>query len=132
MCAALDPASKTMDNQVIADAIAKVWKQYYEARSMPVSTMISLVLCTCGDTGESLASMSDQVRNYLKDNTTIVKGRMGGIMRPTLTAQFNASVARDLLKEVVATNDHKCPSCGNDRVSKCEKSCWKCGSNLHK
>lgn len=32
--------------------------------------------------------------------------------------------------ESVATNNHICPSCNNDRVSKTEKSCWKCGSKL--
>lgn len=28
-------------------------------------------------------------------------------------------------------NDYVCPGCGNDRVSKCEQTCWKCGGNLH-
>jgi hypothetical protein len=32
--------------------------------------------------------------------------------------------------EVQAVNDHTCPTCKNDRCSKTEKSCWKCGSNL--
>lgn len=29
-----------------------------------------------------------------------------------------------------AINDHVCPSCKNDRVSKTETSCWKCGGLL--
>ena len=29
-----------------------------------------------------------------------------------------------------AINDHICPSCKNDRVSKSEASCWKCGGKL--
>src|SRR5271165_2392511 len=29
-----------------------------------------------------------------------------------------------------AKNDHVCPSCKNDRCSKTEKSCWKCGAVL--
>lgn len=28
-------------------------------------------------------------------------------------------------------NDHVCPTCNNERCSKQEKTCWKCGSNLH-
>lgn len=27
-------------------------------------------------------------------------------------------------------NDHTCPSCKNDRCSRSEKSCWKCGEKL--
>jgi hypothetical protein len=27
-------------------------------------------------------------------------------------------------------NDHVCPACWNDKCSKTEKSCWKCGSPL--
>lgn len=30
----------------------------------------------------------------------------------------------------VAVNNHICPSCKNDRCSKSEKSCWKCGGVL--
>lgn len=29
-----------------------------------------------------------------------------------------------------AVNDRTCPSCGNDRCSTTEKSCWKCGNQL--
>ena len=29
-----------------------------------------------------------------------------------------------------AINDHICRHCGNNRVSKSEKSCWKCGGSL--
>lgn len=29
-----------------------------------------------------------------------------------------------------AINNHICPTCKNDRVSKSEKSCWKCGNKL--
>lgn len=30
----------------------------------------------------------------------------------------------------VAVNDHTCVHCGNDRCSKKEKSCWKCGNPI--
>jgi hypothetical protein len=29
------------------------------------------------------------------------------------------------------TNDHVCPLCRNTRCSKTEKSCWRCGADLH-
>lgn len=31
---------------------------------------------------------------------------------------------------VVAINDHVCPTCKNDRCSRSEKNCWKCGGVL--
>ena len=30
----------------------------------------------------------------------------------------------------VAVNDYVCPTCKNDRCSKSEKTCWKCGGTL--
>lgn len=30
----------------------------------------------------------------------------------------------------MAINDHTCPTCKNNRCSKTEKSCWKCGNKL--
>lgn len=30
----------------------------------------------------------------------------------------------------VAINNHVCPTCKNDRCSKSERSCWKCGNAL--
>lgn len=30
----------------------------------------------------------------------------------------------------VAVNNHTCPHCKNDRCSKTEKSCWRCGGKL--
>jgi hypothetical protein len=29
-----------------------------------------------------------------------------------------------------AVNDHVCPTCKNNRCSKSEKTCWKCGGKL--
>ncbi len=31
-----------------------------------------------------------------------------------------------------AINDFTCPTCNNERCSKMEKKCWKCGNNLHR
>jgi hypothetical protein len=30
----------------------------------------------------------------------------------------------------IAVNDHTCPTCGNNRCSKSEKTCWRCGGVL--
>lgn len=34
------------------------------------------------------------------------------------------------MPEVVAINDHICPGCGNNKCSKAERTCWKCGGAL--
>lgn len=34
------------------------------------------------------------------------------------------------MPEVVAINDHICPGCGNNKCSKTERTCWKCGGTL--
>jgi hypothetical protein len=35
-----------------------------------------------------------------------------------------------VISSSVSINDHTCPTCKNDRCSKTEKSCWKCGNSL--
>jgi hypothetical protein len=35
-----------------------------------------------------------------------------------------------IVSSSMPTNDYTCPSCKNDRCSKTEKSCWKCGNKL--
>jgi len=36
----------------------------------------------------------------------------------------------DQFKPKSAINDHVCPGCKNDRCSKSERICWKCGGSL--
>lgn len=36
----------------------------------------------------------------------------------------------DRIGSLPAENNHVCPHCKNDKVSKKEKSCWKCGGEL--
>lgn len=63
------------------------------------------------------------------------KGAKGGIHKPTLVEQHQSYAAvmhsNQTESVTVAANDHVCPSCKNDRVSKAERTCWKCGSSLH-
>lgn len=40
------------------------------------------------------------------------------------------SLPAPLKATAAVVNDHVCPSCGNDRCSKQERSCWKCGNRL--
>jgi hypothetical protein len=120
-----------MDDQSIKQAIEQVWLNYGNCNRMNMPAMVSIVLSKLNVI--STFQAEDQVRKCIRETHLCVKGRDGGIMRPNLTAQFNASVERDLLKEVSATvaiNNHTCPSCRNDRVSKSEHSCWKCGNKL--
>jgi len=44
-----------------------------------------------------------------------------------ITGAISAVVKPSVMSPV---NDHICPHCRNDRVSKTEKSCWRCGEKL--
>lgn len=54
-----------------------------------------------------------------------VCGKSPGQLAAELTKNIN-----DRLGELPAENNHVCPHCDNDKCSKSEKSCWKCGGKL--
>jgi hypothetical protein len=65
--------------------------------------------------------------------------KVNAVIRPTCTqcrecwdqeARWIDQIVKELDKKKPAVNDHVCPCCGNDKVSKTEKSCWKCGGTL--
>lgn len=53
-----------------------------------------------------------------------VRGRYGVPLTVKITTQASVSATGQ------AINDHVCPTCTNNRCSKSEKSCWKCGGKL--
>lgn len=65
------------------------------------------------------------IKKFLQEETgvgsiSILHGPNGGVFQ-----------AKRLAVSQQAVNDHVCPCCRNERVSKSEKTCWKCGGNLH-
>ena len=52
----------------------------------------------------------------------------GGALTPTSNEPKSAKKCDDNLP---AVNDWVCPTCNNNRVSKCESKCWWCGNDLH-
>lgn len=83
------------------------------------------------------------ITEYLNDEVragrlVLTRGMKGGISKPDLNDQWQSYAAVMQAKDVginpvvsVAVNDHVCPCCKNDKVSKAERTCWKCGGNLH-
>lgn len=53
------------------------------------------------------------------------------IVKELITAPVESCTLPVPMAYVAAVNDHVCPSCNNNRCSKSEKSCWRCGSSLH-
>jgi hypothetical protein len=64
---------------------------------------------------------------YLSQNSLLVAHAQTGAG----DSKYSVAAVQRCRLETVAINDHICPSCGNKRVSKSEKSCWKCGNSLH-
>jgi hypothetical protein len=50
--------------------------------------------------------------------------------RLDLGIEVEFTVPLTIASSKVLVNDHTCPTCKNDRCSKSEKSCWKCGNQL--
>lgn len=56
--------------------------------------------------------------------------RMGISDGPVWNSRGSSSDDTLSLPTTAAVNDHTCPSCGNNRCSKAEVKCWKCGGVL--
>lgn len=58
-------------------------------------------------------------------------GEWSPFMGEVTEAEFKAARLPKSTSPSEVMNNHTCPSCGNTRVSKSEKSCWLCGNSLH-
>lgn len=52
------------------------------------------------------------------------------VYRPQASEHSIIPTSSDVGAPTIAINNHTCPSCKNDRCSKSEKTCWKCGGKL--
>lgn len=117
-----------LTDEQIKLALDTLWDSYPSHVRFNLPFMVSTACSLLGSTVGSYGSDSQKVIDYIKANYVIVIGKDGGVMRPNIPV---------LVKDVVtsptsaAVNNHICPCCGNDKVSKTERSCWKCGGNLH-
>lgn len=50
-----------------------------------------------------------------------------GVLTSPLKVTAKLSTSTKAIKAGEAVNDYVCPACNNDKCSKTEKSCWKCG-----
>ncbi len=76
---------------------------------------------------ESLATaLANQMSATFPRETFVIKaiGSNGEPIHANVTVSSNTAI------NAPAINNHTCPTCRNDRCSKTEKSCWKCGSKL--
>lgn len=118
-------------------AIKKVWDEYPHINAIPKYHLISRA---CHQLAVNYDLFSQQFSEYI-DRLVAAgtlgsrKGRTGGIFRQNQPSNRitddDIRKCMDKLQSMPAINDHICPCCGNDRVSKSERSCWKCGGSLH-
>ncbi len=70
---------------------------------------------------------------YVKIRVDIKGQEMDGLV--SLYDVLEIQLAEPLKQVVVSTtmgavNDHVCATCGNDRCSRTERSCWRCGAPI--
>jgi hypothetical protein len=114
-----------LTEEQIKEAVDKALEKY---KALPMFNAVSMVMEQITEmyhvsAYQDYREVSNQVDKYLLQqladkNLFWKKGKSGGIYRP-----INQ-------KNKVAINDYICPCCGNDRCSKSELICWKCGGNL--
>jgi hypothetical protein len=65
--------------------------------------------------------------NYDTSGTTIL---CGGVVAIRSSQVINQNAPTIPPPPVQTVNDHTCSVCGNDKCSKAEKSCWRCGTPI--
>jgi hypothetical protein len=79
---------------------------------------------------DTIPNIADYPYTLLVGEIMPVHSRVSGcITDQDAVDMLNRIIAAN--KPDVAINNHICPTCGNTRVSACEKSCWRCGNSLH-
>lgn len=73
--------------------------------------------------------VSGEIMEVPFDPTASIK--LSKYYKATLTNKCPPPVAIVCDPNAPAVNDHVCPTCKNTRCSKTEKTCWRCGNNLH-
>lgn len=123
------------DKECIRRHTVQVLENY---KTVPGMTLVSMIMQRMGvsPAQHDWRDAETKVVSFLADEVragALVRSRgpKGGISLPTFTAELNRPIHGQQATVAVAVNDHVCPGCKNDRVSKSEKSCWKCGCSLH-
>lgn len=83
---------------------------------------------------ENYDSVSLQVERFIRESPSfeLRQGKNGGVFRKTLNFPVTSGTLPAPIPHVVAVtvNNHTCSACGNNKCSKDEKSCWKCGASI--
>jgi hypothetical protein len=130
-----------MDEEMKAWLKAEI-KVFFDKRSQPVvrGVLHSYLMGRIPCYPREYAKVSRRVLDMLTldggilEGYTVIRGRSGGIIRDKDYAAKDAAATQAIYDALTTAskpiNDHVCPSCGNDKVSKTERSCWKCGGKL--
>lgn len=93
--------------------------------NQPFSLLLNEATKKCDELNAATASMTlgikYEVRQLLPSGRSLT---IGAISKATIPSVVKEAAS------TLAVNDHTCKACGNDRCSKTEKSCWKCGNKL--
>ncbi len=130
-------AGKANDGQALAwgHVVDTLLAQY--GPTIHVRTMVSVVMYKLNVRLELQASLGLQVERFLNETYTIAKDKKVGTKLQYIEMKSIAGVPFTVPELLVndsfaiksIKNDYTCP-CGNDKCSKVEKSCWKCGAPI--
>jgi len=113
--------------------------------SMPLSRLVEAVCNSIrGLKPENYNRVAAQVERFIRESPKyeLRKGMAGGVFKRKPAGGSDLSFVQPVYMELKpATNvpdmitgklpdDHTCPACGNTKLNKAEKSCWKCGGAL--
>ncbi len=130
-------------NQVQAyawgEAADDLLARYKSLSNIPLRTMVSMIMYKCNVRIENQARLSPQVERFLHENYVITQGKNGSVVEKLqyITMKSITGVpftVPELMEKESFTiksikDDYTCP-CGNNKCSKVEKSCWKCGAEI--
>ena len=106
--------------------VGEQFKKYPGVIRIPGPTLASMMVQDLNPHSLEWSNTCYEVANFLEEQIKAgslirTKGPRGGISFP-----------QDKVETIPAPaiNNHICPCCKNDRVSKSERTCWKCGGAL--
>jgi len=118
---------------------AKAWMGYinevyaqYPTNTIPMQAMLSMVCQKIpGLKAENYLGVMASVERFIRESPSLElrKGKNGGVFRKTLYMDLHPMTGVPDMITGKLTDNYTC-GCGNTKLNRTEKSCWKCGAAI--